>query len=140
MKAKVLKYITLSMTFLVLFSSSGLGMYKHSCSMADHEAVNFQEKEPCCKLEVVNSDATVQLKQGVCCHSEKVLAKTTHKNQFKTEKKADLGKVNLNKSAFFKPSWSISLSAHILANFPAGFDPPPLSISLFLAFIQVYLI
>ena len=137
MKAIVLKYIASCMAILVLFSSSGLGMYKHSCSMANHETLSFQEKDACCKLEIKHSDAKVQLKQAACCHTEKVLAKTTLKNQFKNENfkaKSQIFAqhhfiVFAENHAFFKRFTKV---------FQFVFDPPPLSTSHFLALIQLY--
>lgn len=127
----------LFMAFTVLFSSTGYGVFEHTCNFTQKKTISFQHEDECCDLGDSSENATTFNKASCCTLSQA------------------LNKVTVNQLSVYTPSLDFALNvlAYPVLNFayllrlsevnlftanPA--NAPPLSTKLFLAFYQTYLI
>ncbi len=98
------------MAFQVLFSSTGLAFYEHSCLMTERTHLSYEQEEGCCDHgEVVTHEnlEVPQLKQGLCCETDLAFEY-----------------LETNSSSVFGPDFSLFMAIFVLEPRPSVFDNP----------------
>ncbi|UBM59936.1 hypothetical protein LAG90_04645 [Marinilongibacter aquaticus] len=141
MKTKAIRILAFFLGLNILFSTTGMAFYEHSCSMFAKTFVSPKEAKPCCEYEIVHKDShddRPQFKQDQCCKSHAFFKKVNGNTSLSVSKLifTAIAESLPNRAFAFSPYLVLptQLSLHHFAK------PPPKSGRTHLVLYQQYLI
>lgn len=127
----------LFMAFTVLLSSTGYGVFEHTCNFTQKKTISFQHEDECCD-NGDTSDTAPTFKKASCCTLTQALNKVSVIQVSIYSPSLDFA---LDTLTYPVPHFASLLSLYepevLTANLA---NAPPLSTKLFLALYQTYLI
>ncbi|MGR3809132.1 HYC_CC_PP family protein [Jiulongibacter sp. NS-SX5] len=125
MKKQLLRILAVFMALNVLFSSTGLAFYEHTCHISLESTVSLVHEDECCGVESYTVDSDFeghQLKQGDCCHTEVEHKQLDINSDFQIKKNLKAKKLTAHTQTVFGSFQFLKKSEVVFTNLQR---PPP---------------